>query len=467
MRLLSAALLAAAILLAGCTQDISLPAPVSSGETTIRYAFSPAVTPDAPDGFGSEPSLLATPDGALYFTSVLGSATARGDGVWKSTDKGATWSYLGKADYPFGGGDSDLDVLGSGRLLLTGQWRPAALPVYFTGGESVSRSDDGGKTWVPSPAAGYLPAADRNWLATDGPDSAYLVYNDAGTGLMVGFSADGGTTWNPPYVVPGTGSVNGNAGGPNGIAGDAVVDSAGTLFIPYGASIGGGATQRVYRSSDATSAAGHSFDELTVHTTPAGEQAGAIFSTLAVDKSDGLHYVWAETHAKGMRILYSGSADHGATWTPAVQVTPDTVTAAFPWVVAGEKGHIAIAYYATNGSSMPDNAAADATWVPVVSFATVAPGGTLAVTSAQVTPTPNHKGPICTQGTGCTGGRELGDFFEMAMLPGGKVAVVYADDTGDAQANHVAVQSDGPGLCPSMPGLEKVQADAGHPCGGR
>ncbi|MFO1532101.1 MAG: sialidase family protein [Thermoplasmatota archaeon] len=477
-------------LLAGCTQ-VTIHADVA--DPGIRYDFAAPVTPAAPEGFGSEPSLLAAPDGTLYFTSVMGSAppvdqpnnftAKRGDGLWRSTDQGRNWTWLGKADYPFGGGDSDIDVLASGRLLLTGQWRPSRVPdnpanlyPYVTGGESVAYSDDQGATWTPRPTAGYLPWADRNWLATDG-DAAYLVFNAApGSvplcdvpapipcpllpqggvgGLMVGKSLDGGLTWLPPVLVPGTTNQAQNDTGPNGIAGDAVVDSKGTLFIPYGTAIGGTAAQRVYRSRDG----GRTFDELVAHEAPAGEKAGAIFGTLALDKADGLHYVWAETHAKGMRIFHTQSRDGGDSWSPAVQVTPDTVTAAFPWVVAGEAGHVAIGYYATYGSGLPDDAPANATWVPIVSFANVTATGTMSVTSVPVTQTPNHVGPICTQGTGCSGGRELGDFFEMAVLPSGKVAVAFADDTGPAVVNRVAVQSEGPGLCPSMPGLRLLKAD--------
>jgi hypothetical protein len=464
MRLLLVLAAAALVLLAGCVAGpIKRPPPTLDGPLAT-YGFADAVVPDAPDGFGSEPSLLATPDGTLYFTSVLGSATARGDGLWRSDDGGKT--YLGKADYPFGGGDSDIDVLASGRLLLTGQWRPAAIPnLYLTGGESVSYSDDRGETWVPVPTAGYLPGADRNWLAThpSDPDVAYLVFNNLATGLMVGKTTDGGTTWVPPAVVAGTGQVQGRAGGPNGIAGDAVVDAEGRLYIPYGVSIGGGTAQRVYRSDDG----GATFAELTVRMVPGNESAGAIFSTLALDAAGGLHYVWAETVDKTMAVLYARSSDHGETWANPVRITPEGVTAAFPWVVAGEAGHVAIGYYATAGTTTPDKAPEETTWVPVVTFASPGEGGGIVATAVEVTNRPNHKGPICTQGTECSGGRDLGDFFELAVLPGGPVAIVYADDAAEARTNAVAVQDEGPGLCPSLAGERALQMTlATYPCGG-
>lgn len=430
---------------AGCMAGQAPPTRVEPASLTFSEPSTPT---EHPDGFGSEPSLLAAPDGTLYFTSVLGSATARGDGVWKSRDLGATWQYLGKADYPFGGGDSDLDILGSGRLLLTGQWRPAAPPAlpgvgspYVTGGESVSYSNDGGLSWVPSPAAGYLPAADRNWLATYGNDQAYLVYNNAGVGLVVGSSTDGGITWLPPVLVPGSSRPTAGDVGPNGIAGDAVVDPRdGTLYIPYGPGPGGGTVQRVYSSTD-----GQSFREHVAHATPSDASSGAIFSSLALDTAGNLYLAFAETHDAGMRIFVTHSTDHAVTWSAAQQVTDARTTAVFPWIVAGGPGRIAIASYAASGSFQSDNADTNTTWQPHVSYsidALAANATFTTVAAARV----NHVGPICTGGTGCASGRTLGDFFETALLPNGRVALVYADDTGDAMENHVVVQTDGPSL---------------------
>ncbi len=449
MRRLSLAVLAV-LVLAGCSGAPSATTPTTGSSSAPLYAFSPTSTPTtAPDGFGTEPSLLAASDGAVYFSSVLGSATARGDGVWKTTDRGTTWTYLGKADYPFGGGDSDLEELGDGTLLLTGQWRPAAPPAlpgvgspYVTGGESVFRSTDKGATWTPFPTAGYLPAADRNWLAADPSTrtTAYLVYNDAATGLMVGKTMDGGLSWLPPVVVQGSGSAAGLAGGPVGIAGDPVVDAQGTLYIPYGPGPGGGTVQLLFRSLDG----GQTFSASTVRTTPAGATSGAIFSTVAADTNGELYFAWAETQDGAMRAFVAHSEDQGVTWTDPLAVSPLGMSIAFPWVVAGSPDHLAVGYYASAGSFVPDAAPANATWRPMVSFLPDIHDATFVTVAA--TATPNHIGPICTGGTGCSSGRTLGDFFELAVDPQGFVDLVWADDTGSAQSNHVAFQVAGPVL---------------------
>jgi len=445
MKLALAALsLVALLVVSGCSSPAATDTRTLPPEPGPLPVFANFTTPaSAPDGFGSEPSLLVGSDGALYFTTVLGSATARGDGLFRSSDNGTTWQYLGKADYPFGGGDSDIDQLADGTLLLTGQWRPTAIPAlpgvgspYVTGGESVSRSTDGGATWTPFPTAGYLADADRNWLATSGDKTAYLVYNQGVTGLMVGKTTDGGGTWMPPVMV--TGSTDSPGGGPNGIAGDAVTDKDGNLYIPYGPGPGGGTVQRVLSSMDG----GQTFTSHVVHTTPANATSGAIFSTLAVDTGGELYLAWAETDGKAMRIYVSHSEDKAETWGPPIVVSPPGLSAAFPWIVAGAPDHIAVAYYGADGEFRPDDAPKDKAWVPMVSFMPDIHAGQFTFTS--VTTQPNHHGPICTGGTGCSSGRNLGDFFEAALDKWGHVVVVWADDEGQAQSNHVAVQQNGP-----------------------
>lgn len=414
--------------LAGCFGD----GPSDAG--AMSYSFGDPVAPaDAPDGFGSEPSVLAASDGSLYIVSVLGSAEARGDGAWKSTDHGQTWRYLGKVDFPFGGGDSDFDEDDSGRLYVTGQWRPVALPVYVTGGESVYTSMDGGDTWTPSPIAGYLPAADRQWVVTHGNSTAWLFYNQMATGFMVTKSTDGGLTWGAPTVV-------GEPGPPTGIAGDAVADDEGILYVPYGPGPGADGLQRVLRSRDG----GASWEAIVVHDSN-GTPTGGVFSTLALDTEGGLYLVWTEQVDGVSRILLSHSEDQATTWSDAVVASDPGLTAVMPWVVAGAPGRVAVAYYGTTGEyPVSDDADADAEWFPHVTFLGDARDAATARTTVALQAEPNHVGPICTGGTGCDPQyRLLGDFFEADLMKDGRVAVVYVDDHDEPRTNKVVVQSEG------------------------
>lgn len=448
---------------------LTKPSPVAPTTSAPWFGFAAPVTPTpAPDGYGSEPSILSAHDGELYVVSVLGSASARGDGLWSSGDRGLTWTYHGKPDYPFGGGDADLDEDSTGRLYLPGQWRgavPPTLPTgdpgcYVTTGESMATSTDGGATWFVYPVASDTPVVDRQWTATAEAGHAYLVFNQADAGLTVTQSLDGGRTWTSLRTVPGTYDVGGGApcgdpvpsnplgdpavsGGPNGIPGDVLVDPRDhALYIPYAPSIGGaGRHHRLFVSHDQAA----SFESHVIRTTPQGEQPSAIFGTLAMDDAGGLYYAWAESvnQRHGVQVLVAFSKDHGATWSQPVGVSPPGMVAVFPWVVAGAPGHVAVGFYATTGAFTSDDAPAGTLWYPVVALSRNldATNGTFELRT--LSGTPNHKGPICTSGTGCSGGRTLGDFFEVGLGADGRLAVVWADDLSGTRTNAVAVQGTG------------------------
>lgn len=455
VRLVPIALIVA-VLAAGCTSS-STKEPGPTDFPTSRYAFAaPLELSPAPDGHGSEPGILVARDGAIYAVSVLGSADARGDGVWRSDDDGATWTYLAKADYPFGGGDADLDEDDEGTIYLTGQWRPAAIPGYYvTGGESVAVSRDRGQSWTTNPVASNAPVTDRQWLVTHGVGHAWLAFNQAQRGLVVTHSTDSGLTWGAPVAVAGTwepGDGVAVAGGPNGIPSDPVADGDGTLFFPYGPGIGGGSrAHRIFVSSDQ----GQTFTERVVHVAREGEQAAAIFGSLSLDSAGGLNYVWAESQgggSQGVRVWFTRSVDEGATWSLPVSVTPPGMTAVFPWVVAGDAGRVAVTFYAAVGTFLSDEAPTDQAWFPAAAFSTNAFGENASFSIASMGVAPNHEGPICTGGTGCDASfRLLGDFFESSITADGRLVAVWADDTQPQRRTFFSIQEAGPRLHQASP----------------
>lgn len=422
---------------AGCVGDTpSGRPPTTAPPLPESFEFSaPIDLPPGPEGFGSEPSILATKD-ALYIVSVLGSATARGDGLWKSTDGGTTWSFLGKPDYPFGGGDADLDVDTAGTLYLPGQWRPYAVPGTYIAAESMAASKDGGKTWITSPVASDSAYTDRQWATTHGAGTVWLAFNQAQTGLVITKSIDSGLTWADAKVITPVGNL-----GPDGIPGDILADERdGRLYVPYGPGIGGGSQKhRLFISMDG----GETFEEHVIHEAPADEQAGAIFGSLAMDSQGGLWYVWAESVGGRdfTRVFLATSTDRGATWSEPRPVSGANESAVFPWIAVGDPGRLAVAFYSANGSVMSDDAPAATDWWPKVALTQ---DGGVSFEAVVVSPTPNHQGPLCTGGTGCDPiYRQLGDFFEIGVDPQGHVVMVWVDDVMEPRVNRFARQTQG------------------------
>lgn len=444
------------LVLGGCVApnpDITTP-----GSSAIPpFGFAAPVTID-PNGSPSEPSILATRDGSLYVVGPLGSASTRGDGLWKSTDGGATWRSLGLPDYPFGGGDADIAEDEAGTLYLPGQWRPGAVPpqCYITAGESMAVSRDGGATWTVNPVASDSPVVDRQWVATYKTGIVYLAFNQAQRGLVVTKSTDSGLTWAQLAVVPDTWDSGPSlpcgdipaalaTGGPNGIAGNILVDPTdGTLLIPYAPALGTqGGVHRLFLSKD-----GRTFEARTIHASPAGAQPSAIFGTLARDSAGTLYYAWAEgTQAQGVHVYYAASRDRGATWTTPTPVSGAAETAVFPWIVAGGPGQVALAYYAAPGHFLSDAAPHEAEWTVKIAYLPHADVGATDASTKTLSAFPNHRGPLCTSGTGCDPQyRRLGDFFEIGLTPGGAVVAVWADDSrggGSPTLNQFAQQITG------------------------
>ncbi|MBJ7610483.1 MAG: hypothetical protein JF887_13790 [Candidatus Dormibacteraeota bacterium] len=126
----------------------------------------------------------------------------------------------------------------------------------------------------------------------------------------------------------------------------------------------------------------------------------------------------------------------GTTWSPKLKVNaPNLGSTVFPEVVAGDPGHIAIAYVATaDYTGLSDGAPAGtkpATWNAYVSTSADAldsnPVFQTGVVSHQVV----HTGSICTSGTACAatmGDRSLLDLIDITMDNDGRLAVVFTDN---------------------------------------
>src|SRR5438067_1851883 len=159
-----------------------------------------------------EPEIVVDIFGNIYVTAIQG--VPGGTDFWKSIDKGASFVYMGQPDGAqdhcmppdpqcagLGGGDDSIDVSNGGYLYVSSLW---------LGGTTLSTSFDGGtggvapgQAWQVNPSANGtppVPVNDRQWLAAYGPQTLYMIWDQApaNTGIFFAKSTDAGKTFSPP-----------------------------------------------------------------------------------------------------------------------------------------------------------------------------------------------------------------------------------------------------------------------------
>ena len=333
----------------------------------------------------------------------------------------------GKGRVNLGAGDADIEITSAGTTLLndldfifTANFTHLKLGVSVTRCPASATGPSGCTSTVLDTAG-----ADRPWITHVGT-TAWLSYHDSQNSSIIRTwkSTDDGRTWRPSgSPLNGLGSVTGSATF-NNIQGPIVADpTTGNVYDIFAAGeqqtkccSGNYNNVWVARSTDGGA---HYTASLVFHAPPF-TALNNIFPSLAVDPANGnLYAAWSDGHG----IWESKSTDHGSHWSRALKVS-DTATSLMPWV-AVRNGKVDVVYYGTTAASQDDQTAIwnvydsqfNGSW-----------------TVSQVSNTPNRIGAVCTEGTGCVGGkdRELLDLFEVAEDPAtGKAAIVYTDTTLD------------------------------------
>ncbi|MHB8603751.1 MAG: sialidase family protein [Thermoplasmatota archaeon] len=419
MRSLLAVTFAALVLFAGCIAPGSKTSPASvAGSAAVLPALAfTAQKLVSPDHAGGEPAIVMTPKGTLLYASHPGythnhglppsadliTSTTYESYMWRSTDNGATWHYVGTLGQEMGPrglargvSDPDFTVDATGRVFFTD------LNALAT--DSVGRSDDDGMTWLfGNPAAQQV--IDRQWIAAY--KTSVWISGDTSATPSVSRSDDGGVTWIPI--------------GNKDLSGKMTADPRdGTLYIGGGSSIDvskdGGVTWKV------SSVPGHK---------SVGQ--GHDLTEVAIDPTGTVYTAWSE----GSSVWYAASPDKGATWPVIVKLT-DAWTGAtvgthlWPWVTAGDAGRIGVVWYAAdeaakNAEDVKGDWFVEAAVVENASSAM--PSYTLSKATGAI-----HKGPICLGGTGCETDqtsdqtdRRLGDLFEATVDKTGELVIAYSD----------------------------------------
>jgi hypothetical protein len=389
----------------------------------------------------SEPAIAFGADGAM---AVDGLAWLPYQvNLWKGRF-GETPSYFGAMDanlqnkgrgrITLGDGDADVEITAAGTTLLADLDFVVAPGGTYQLGVSVTRCPVGAAGPDDCTTA-FLDKAgsDREWITSRGSD-VWVAYHDAQNSTMIRVkkSTDDGRTWKPsgsPLVGNGPTTAGGTF---NNSVGPIVADPTGNAL--YAAYMTGTPQSKccsadynqvfVARSTDG----GAHWTSTRVYQAAAGTRLNNFWPAIAVDSLSGRVWVaWTDLH--GVSV---SSSPAGSGWTAPQSVSTATTTV-MPWVAA-RGGKVDVVYYGSQASSTDDE---DAVWN---TFDSQSSGGSWSV--KLVSQTPNRVGPVCLEGSGCEGNRELLDLFEVAEDPiSGKAAVIYTDTTlntwtGSDSENH-------------------------------
>lgn len=410
----------------------------------------------------AEPSIAVTPKGTIYVAAPTGPQ----ESLFRSTDGGKTFSFVsihnaGPTDpgsqFASGGGDSDVAVVGEDTIYFADQQGGSA--------ETVSSSHDGGATWFTQPGAAGPPSlsgiprpagapglpvgppfsADRQWLVADGANSVWMAFNSQ-DGATVTRSFDGGRTWPQRSTMPEDNCARGNLArtkeSPMGVP----VVGGGILYFAgcnekgpgVGVSTDGGLTWTWHQVAQRDGKTETGFYFVT-----------HIFVIVTTDAAGNAYVVWADEAdtpeargapadgPHGVNVWLASSTDHGATWSKPKKVNQEPGTYVQPWVTAGAKGHVAVAYYGTRAGPNPERVVGE--WYPIVAIAEDATAESPVWRESSLSAEPIQYGPICMRGSACGNARNLLDFFQIQADAKGMLHATFVDGRAGGSARNADI----------------------------
>ncbi len=459
------------------TSDLQLVATSSSGSA----------------GQDVEPGIVIDPFGNIYISAIEG--VPAGSDLWRSTDFGNSFTYLGKPDQSAGGGDEDLAVGipfaadpvngdSTGRLFYSS---------LNLADIDLQTSTNEGNTFVPGDSPAKV--VDRMWLASAGTSRDYLITLQLGAdvsgtdSLIVTESDDGGITYPNGAIInqailastPETGFHSNIVAYPGVLGGPAPNSSVYTTFTSpdgvdlYVASCAAPCNLPVLPSGAPPSKL--NFTSVLAFTAPPGANVGNVFTPIAVDNDGNLYVAFSmqqlatNGNQTGQNVYVIWSTNGGKTWSKALQVNNPTdtatATAMLPWLTAGDANSVGVFWYGTNVVGNPNDQTtfANAKWKIFYAFVNTAgkPSVQYVVASGQATGTTDqmagvvHYGSICTQGLNCNtsmpaGNRELAEYSELTHDPMGMIHMAFSEDnvTLGSAFTWYSKQTAGPGLIPNV-----------------
>jgi hypothetical protein len=470
---------------------------------TDALRFTPATVVD-PVLFGGEPGIHFDPTvgaGRRSFVDWPVSSRQNIGVLFRSDDGGLSYTKR-EADYnavdqdgpaclgrqvPYcpsgGGGDTWVDINAkNGNLYFTSQESLA--------NEAVGTSFNHGLTFpadhVDPVASQFGGDVDRQWLGHwEGTNTVFLAFHSPDVGEYVERSDTAGATgswYNPAGAniaqIPGVVQ-----------SGSMVVDNTGlannhAIFIGY---IGNGITSATDPDGNhiagfdvgVSTDGGQTFSNYAI---PGADNARN-FTKLAMDRGGNLYATWADsvtqkTYLSTALASAPGNQAHpGSTWSAPVDITaPGLNVTIFPDLVAGTRGRLAVAYYATavDAATPDDVQPGQGGWFPVLAQSLNAlcqwsrtPCAAPTFSQSHIAERINQDDNICTSGTACaaTGGnRNLLDYFGISLDRQGHVGIVWSDGYNATKLPFIKVsrQASGPSLIAGQPDAALAIRSNGH-----
>ena len=425
-----------------------------SGNFTFTAPLELTGHPPSPAFFQAdgEPEITTDIFGTIYVTAIQG--VPGGTDLWKSSDQGATFAYLGQPDgaqdhcsslpqcAALGGGDDQIDVSSGGYLYVSSLW---------LGNVTMSASYDGGiggavpgQAWQVDGAAAEIVGDDRQWVAAYGPQTVGMTYaQNPETGVIALWfvkSTDGGKTWGPPVQV----TPVGTPGSSINVEGNLVVDGYNGNF--YTCYIPANAVNSINLASSTDG--GMTWTVTTAYTGPANSTTRGVFPIMAVDRGGNLHLVFTRTDSNGSsHVFLTSTADPADTvpvWVPAVQVDSGLGTSCEAWMVSGSPGTVDVAWLGTSASS----AAAVSNWNVFFAQVTNSMSANPTIAQSKVETASIHDGSVCFNGGGCNGtihgepnNRDMLEYFKMTLDPQGNANIAYSDSINNCNPSTCATNA--------------------------
>ena len=389
-----------------------------------------------PDTFASGSTVVSAQQVGRFFD---GGATDIG--FSRSNDGGSTWTagFLPglTATSGIGGSSgatyervSDPSVAFDARH---GVWLVSSIPLKFNTLNVptvfVSRSTDGGATWAPPVSIPQPPTSkvdlDKNWTVCDNTASSpfyghcYTEFDNFAQGDLeyMSTSTDGGRTWSTPVAT---------AGNDKGLGGQPLVQSNGTVIVPFESLKG---TIGSFVSTDGGATWSHEFavSKVNAHGNAGGLRTSPLPSA-EIDRAGNAYVAWQdcrfEPKCAANDIVFSRSSD-GVNWSPVARVPIDAVGSGVDHFIpglavdpatSGAGANLALTYY-----FYPNTACTPSTCKLTVGYVSSPDAGAHWSARTQLA------GPMSLSDIAATSqGRMVGDYISTSFNGAGTAATVFA-----------------------------------------